>query len=1088
MRIIYRSSRVLTLVLIVMGMYNTSFAQHKSKTPAGHSLYSGFKTPPDSIQTSVYWYWISDNISKEGVVKDLESMKKVGINRAFIGNIGIDDTPYGKVKLFSDEWWDIMHTALKTATRLGIDIGIFNGPGWSQSGGPWVKPEQAMRYLTSSTVTIKGPLNFNQKLVSPAKQFQDVRAIAFPAPTGFGTSITSNSKTTISSSPAVEHIANLTDGDENTTLSLPRNEKFEVTVSADAAYTARSFMVSLAHKAMRFEGDIQAADNNGDFKTIKHFIVDRSNSALNVGFMPYAPAAISIPATTSKSFRIVFHNESSDSEIAEMKISAQPLVENYVEKTLAKMYQTPLPYWKEYQWVPQPPVDDKNYVIDPKKVIDVSKYMAADGTLKWNVPAGNWIIERSGMTPTQVTNGPASPEGRGLEVDKMSKQHIAEHFDAFLGQILKRIPAADRKSFKVTVEDSYETGGQNWTDALITKFKTVYGYDPTPYIPVMNGNVVGSQDESDRFLWDMRRFIADEVAYQYVGGLRDVSHKNGLTTWLENYGHWGFPGEFLQYGGQSDEIGGEFWSEGDLGNIENRAASSCAHIYGKNKVSAESFTCGGGAYSRYPAMMKQRGDRFFTEGINNTLLHVYIEQPYPDKVPGVNAFFSNEFNRLNTWFYDMDMFIDYIKRCNFMLRQGKYVADVAYFIGEDAPKMTGVRNPELPLGYSFDYINAEILNNQAKVVNGNLVLNSGMSYKILVLPKLETMRPQLLQNIMKMVSQGLTVLGPAPQRSPSLENYGEADASIKKMSAELWGNIDSATVQTYKYGKGLVINGMDMEHALKLVYTQPDCKFSDADKALFIHRRIKDGDVYFVSNQTDKDIDIDAAFRVSGKAPELWDAVTGSSRDLPSYKQEGGITTVPLKFAPNQSSFIVFRKKSAAVSSKEELANYPKPKAVNKINTPWRVTFDTKRWGPAKPVMFDKLDDWTKRSEDSIKYYSGSAVYHNTFNLAKIEKGKHLLLDLGEVKAMAKVKINGVDVGGVWTAPYELDVTKALKPGNNTIDVTVVNTWVNRLIGDSKLPVEQRKTWTVVNPYNKDSGLEASGLTGPVTLRSVEYK
>lgn len=214
----------------------------------------------------------------------------------------------------------------------------------------------------------------------------------------------------------------------------------------------------------------------------------------------------------------------------------------------------------------------------------------------------------------------------------MSREHIASHFDAHMGEILRRIPAEDRKTFKVVVQDSYETGGQNFTDGMIEEFKTRYGYDPTPYLPVYNGIVVGSEEASDRFLWDVRRMIADKVAYDYVGGLRDVSHQHGLHTWLENYGHWGFPGEFLMYGGQSDEIGGEFWSEGELGDIENRAASSCGHIYGKTKISAESNTCAGNSYARYPGVIKQRGDRFFAEGINNTLLHVYITQP-DDRLP-----------------------------------------------------------------------------------------------------------------------------------------------------------------------------------------------------------------------------------------------------------------------------------------------------------------------------------------------------------------------------------------------------------------------------------------------------------------------
>ncbi len=1080
MQNVYKRAILTLLAVNAIGFGAQSFAQTRS--PKTDPLYSGFKTTPDSVQTSVYWYWISGNVSKEGVVKDLESMKKVGINRAFIGNVGLDEIPYGKVKMFSDEWWDIMHTALKTATKLKIDIGVFNGPGWSQSGGPWVKPEQSMRYLTSSNITVKGPVSLDKKLDQPQKQFQDVKVIAFPAPVGYGEQMASSF---ISSLPVDARANNLMDGNENTVYTIPNDPKPTVTIDAASPYTARSFVFYPAHKELRFEGDIQARDAAGSYQTIKHFVVDRSNTNLNVGFSPFSPAAVSIPATTSQSFRIVFSNGSQGSDIAELKISASPNVENYAEKTLAKMFQTPLPYWKEYQWKPQPVVNDQQYVIDPQKVIDISKYMQADGTLKWEVPVGNWIIMRTGMTPTQVTNAPAPPEGRGLEIDKMSKKHIASHFDAFLGQIIKRIPAADRKSFKVAVEDSYETGSQNWTDDMLKNFKAKYGYDALPYLPVLNGSVVGSQDQSDRFLWDLRRFVADRVAYDYVGGLRDASHKQGLTTWLENYGHWGFPGEFLQYGGQSDEIGGEFWSEGDLGNIENRAASSSAHIYGKTKVSAESFTCAGGPFSRYPALMKQRGDRFFTEGINNTLLHVYVTQPADDRVPGANAWFGNEFNRNNTWFYDMDMFTSYIKRCNYMLRQGNYVADVAYFIGEDAPKMTGVRDPELPQGYSFDYINAEVLNGRAKVVNGKLVLPGGMSYKLLVLPKLSTMRPELLKTITKLVNDGLAILGPKPERSPSLQNYGAADAEIKKMASVLWGNIDSVSVKTHQYGKGIVINGMDTQQALDLLKVAPDCKFNTVGQALFIHRKLNDGDVYFVSNQTGQDIDINAAFRVQGKAPELWDSTTGSSRNLPEYKQEGAITTVPLKLAAYQSAFVIFRKPAAANLAKGE--NFPDQQVWVDINTPWQVTFDPKRWGPANPVTFDKLIDWTLRPEDDIKYYSGPAVYHNTFNIAQIEKGKHLLLDLGQVKAMAKVKVNGIAVGGVWTAPYQLDVTRALKQGSNTVDIEVVNTWVNRLIGDSKLQPNERHTWTTVNPYKPESQLEASGLTGPVTVRAVVY-
>jgi hypothetical protein len=1046
-----------------------------------NALKTGFMTIPDSIQTSVYWYWISGNISKEGVIKDLEAMKKVGINRAFIGNIGLDDVPYGKVKMFSDEWWDIIHTALKTATRLNIQIGIFNSPGWSQSGGPWIKPEQAMRYLTSSQVMVKGPLLFNKQLVKPQVNFQDVKVLAYPVAADYDVDI-SVLKPKFSSSPVIDSLNNLMDNDEATGIHLKENQQFSLDINTQTPYTVRSVMISTSHQPVYMEGDIQAKINNA-YVTLKHFSIDRTNPALNTGFIPWGQAAISIPATTSNSFRLVLTHISTNSGITELKLSATPMVESYMEKTLAKMWPTPHPFWKDYQWLPQPDESSK-YIIDPAKVMDISKYMAADGTLNWKVPAGDWIIERTGMTPTNVTNAPAPPEGRGLEVDKMSKEHIAEHFNAFLGQILKRIPPEDRKTWKVTVEDSYETGSQNWTDELVTEFKQKYNYDPTPYIPVLQGKVICSEDMSDRFLWDLRRLVSDDVSFKYVEGLRDISHKNGLTTWLENYGHWGYPGEFLQYGGQSDEVGGEFWSEGDLGDIENRAASSSAHIYGKIKVSAESFTAAGNPWTRYPAMFKKRGDRFFTEGINNTLLHVYIEQPDDNAKPGLAAWFGVEFNRLNTWFFDMDVLLQYLKRCNMMLQQGQYVADVAYFIGEDAPKMTGVTDPALPQGYSFDYINGDIIKSTLTVKDGKLVLPNGISYSILVLPKLKTIRPELLAKIKELVQQGAVILGPKPERSPSLQGYPGADKQVQSMADELWGNIDGTTTKVNHYVKGLVLSGMDMQEALDMIKVIPDLKITQSDSILFIHRQLQGGSIYFVSNQKNVPVNIATAFRITGKTPELWNAIDGSMRDLPSFHQTTTTTTIPMQLAPFESAFVVFRKDGT--NSDATKSNYPAAEKTIDITQQWIVNFDNSMRGPAEQVVFDSLTDWSKNSNDSIKYYSGTAYYHTTFKVGKLTKGANYVIDLGLARAIAKVTVNGMEMGGTWTPPYRVDITKALKSGENKLEIKVVNTWVNRLIGDSLLPADQRKTHALFSPDPK-AGLESSGLLGPVKIDVIKY-
>lgn len=1045
-----------------------------------------FINPPDSIQTSVYWYWISDNISKEGVENDLISMKKAGINRAFIGYIGQDDVPYGKVKIFSDEWWNILYAALKKATELDIEIGIFNSPGWSQSGGPWVQADEAMRYLSTSELHVKGPQKLIKKLEKPVETFQDIKVIAYPEPKFYEQIFDSNTGK-VKSSPKATGLSKLVDKNAATGINFPANGDFIIDFEAKVPFTARSLSITSITAPINNPAELQLKESDGTYRTVCAFQIDRFNAELQVGFKPYAPVVVSFPSVTAKSYRVVIKNVNPEMGLTEVELSSAPRVERYPEKTLAKMFQTPLPYWKEYQWREQPEPGEDDAVIDASQVIDLSDMLAADGTLNWDVPEGNWVILRTGMTPTGVTNAPASPEATGLEIDKMSKKHVEKHFNAYIGEILKRIPEADRKTFKVVVQDSYETGGQNFTDDFLADFKERYDYDALPYLPVYNGFVVNSELESDRFLWDVRRMVADKVAYDYVGGLRDVSHKHGLHTWLECYGHWGFPGEFLMYGGQSDEIGGEYWSEGELGDIENRAATSCGHIYGKTKISSESNTVAGGSFSRYPALFKQRTDRFFAEGINNTLLHVYISQPYEDKNPGVNAWFGNEFNRKNTWFGQMDVFVDYLKRSNYMLQQGLNVADAAYFIGEDVPKMTGITDPELPVGYQFDYMNAEVIEKYMTVKNGLIILPHGTQYRILVLPKLETMRPELLAKIKQLVNEGAVVLGPAPKRSPSQQNQPEADQQVARIAAELWGDVDGVKVKSRKVGNGLIMDGLTMTEAFAMINCVPDCKLPEDNSVHYGHRTVNGAEVYFVSNQTDKTTMVTPEFRVSGYQPELWNATTGTIRELPAYVQLKNTTSVPLKLAPYESVFVVFCKKARKAKAQGMEANYPEPTVFADLNQPWKVQFNPSQRGPEKPVIFDKLIDWTQSSDDRIKYYSGTASYEQNFNVEALPNEENILLGLGDLTAMAKVYVNGKYAGGIWTPPYQLDITDFVTQGENTLRVEVVNTWKNRLIGDLSLPDKKRKTWCPVNEYNANSSIQASGLFGPVTVSTVKY-
>jgi hypothetical protein len=588
-------------------------------------------------------------------------------------------------------------------------------------------------------------------------------------------------------------------------------------------------------------------------------------------------------------------------------------------------------------------------------------------------------------------------------------------------------------------------------------------------------------------LWDMRRLVADRVAYEYVGGLRDLAKKDGLKVWLENYGHWGFPSEFLMYGGQSPEIGGEFWNEGELGNIECRAASSAAHIYGKQKVYAESYTAAGLHFQRYPALLKKRGDWSYTEGINHVVLSVDISQPWDDKVPGLNAAFGTEFNRNNTWFQNSKAWIDYQRRCMFMLQQGRVVNDVCYFIGEDVPKMTGTRNPEIPDGYSYDYINGEVIMTRAFVKDGKVVLPDGMSYSLLVLPQLETMRPELLEKARELVEQGANILGPAPSASPSLQNYPEADKKVRELASVLWGREDGKKEKFRKVGRGMVMSGVDAKTALAKIGVPEDIRLPADVPVLYIHRRMGNMDIYFITNQGDVQLRISPSFRVAGKRPALWDAVRGDIRQLPQFSESEGRTTVPLVMEAGQSFFIVFGEPAKVITPAGGQVNFPAADTLIRINGPWQVSFDRKMRGPVQSVLFETLTDWSVSKEDSIRYYSGTAIYRISFDLPDTGKARNLVLDMGNVKIMARVKMNGKDLGSVWTNPWQLDITEAAQTGKNELEVEVVNLWVNRLIGDSRLPENERGTWAPNNPYKPEDRLEPSGLLGPVTLLSVTY-
>lgn len=1113
---------------------------------AKDQLASDFQDPPSYTKPWLYWYWIDENISKEGITRDLEAMARVGIGQALIGHVS-PGGQRGNVKILSNNWWKMVEHAVSEGQRLGVDIGFFNGPGWSQSGGPWIKKNQAMRHIVSHEIQVSGPSIFKENISPPDSLFELVALQAIPIKKDLKSMPDPQIKSIVSDIN-VDRLNNLFDNNKSTHFIFPaslRNERdLIMDLYLDNPQTIHAIQFDFLPVPFKVQIDILIKEPNGDYSLLRSFMIDRRYINFEIGPMRYQPAAFSLPEINTDQVRIRLSNLTSDfgAGLREIQFKKDAVVDQVIEKQLGKMYSGPLPPWDGYLW------DDQNTsqvqsAIDPQKVIDLTSRIDANGNLNWEVPEGDWIILQSGMVPTGATNVPVPPEATGFECDKFTIEAIETHFDGFIGNFLERVPPEKRTSLKTVVIDSYEVGPQNWTGNFREIFQDRYGYDPIPWMPVFSGRIVENTDKSDRFLWDVRRLTADLISDVYVNRLREMCNEQGLELWLENYGHWGFPAEFLQYGGRADKVSGEFWYENhlwDLGPLECRAASSAAHIYGKNQVFAEAFTAGFN-FQQYPASMKSRGDQMFCEGINHMVQHVYIHQPWEDRIPGVIAWFGMSYQRHNTWFEQSRAWNEYLSRCHFMLQQGLPVTDICYFIGEDAPKMTGILEPGLPDGYDYDFINSDVIMTRLSVNNGLLSLPDGKTYELMVLPPLETMRPELIKKIKELLMKGARIYGPPPIKSPSLENYPSADKEVHALSKEIWKDLEEKPEIYQAVGKGQLFYGQHLSDVLDKLEVEPDVIVQDTS-IRWIHRRKEGIDIYFISNQEARSKEIEISFRIEGKIPEIWDPAIGEMYKTAYFKKDEGRIILPLNLDVDGSAFVVFREtpekeiiqkvkfietsKSKTAETKPGIQTnaatliyseegkiilrakregnytleYSDMKKRNllvseiphplEFDNPWIVRFPA-NWDTPNDTLFDHLISWSDHQDEGIRHFSGTATYFNQIEIPENMIGPDLdiLLDLGDVMVMAEIIVNGQNLGILWKKPFAIDITRAIHEGSNEIEIRITNTWWNRLVGDEKYPegfpgsnIDQPRTFTTYKAWKANDDLMLSGLMGPVKL------
>jgi hypothetical protein len=781
--------------------------------------------------------------------------------------------------------------------------------------------------------------------------------------------------------------------------------------------------------------------------------------------------------------------------------------------------------------------------IDPGEVFDLTDRLQADGRLEWEVPEGDWVILRTGYTLTgsrwnAYPDGDTFKGGEGYQIDYLSKAALDDHFH-HLGDLVIEEAAKAGGKLDYLWSDSWECGKLTWTLSFPDQFRKYRGYDLKPYMPALSGHIVIDADVTTRFLADVNRTIQDCIADNFYGHFAKLCHEHGMAMRNEAAG----PGDLammdsLENLGRCDVPAGEFWVDGHYRfpggyNLNLKQTASAAHIYGKKRAAAEAFTQQEGQKTHWyygPGDLKPFGEGAFCEGINAFMLHQATCQPPSDGKPGYEFCAGQHWTPNITWWDQSASYFSYLSRCQYLLQQGVFVGDVCFYLGEEPPIIAPPKynNPALGFGYDCDYSNAEVLLTRMSVKEGRVVLPDGMSYRLLVLQNCASTVPEIAnqiggilnlnvsptpstamsvevtKKIRDLVRDGATVVGAKPDRAAGLKGYPQCDDEVRRIAAEVWGDCDGKTVTEHRFGKGRVIWGRTPREILEASGLGPDFDYdrrsdpAEAPRLDYIHRATGDADIYFVANRTADEVAMDCTFRVSGKQPEIWDPVTGEMRDAIAFAQTDNRTSLPLEFAPYQSLFVVFRK-SIAVAPPTALPpdarNFPKLTPVQEINGVWTVQFDT-QWGGPASVEFPDLISWTKRTEVGIKYYSGKATYRKTFDLVDGGAGpgaadsKRMFLDLGDVKHVAQVRLNGRDLGVLWTAPWRVDITDAVKPSGNLLEVDVTNLWANRVIGDLGLPEDQRiaKTHAAFrfDMITKDTPLLESGLLGPVVLLSAD--
>ncbi|GAB3101114.1 glycoside hydrolase [Aestuariicella hydrocarbonica] len=1104
------------------------------------TLEAEFASPPTEARPRVWWHWMNGNISEAGIVKDLEWMHRIGIggvqnfDAAMETPIVVDQ----RISYMTPEWKKAFAKAVATAKDLKLEFAVASSAGWSLTGGPWVTPEDAMKKLVWSETTLAGGQDLRVPLAAPSGMagpyqsipaeykhghnpgaipeafYRDSLVLAYRLPE---TPVVVQKPVTVLANGVAIDAVSLLDDDLATGVSLPKGTRKtpgSIDIEYSQAQSVEAVVVYVNHLPDDFlsgklQPTLEALSDGGEWMEIARVSLGKT------------PSTVSFKPVVASRFRLVFTREKPSGafafrpapgidpsglgglgsgsagapELADFRLYGSPRIDSFETKAGFRLVDD------YHQLTTSSDAEQIGIAVDG--VLDLTDKMDSEGVLTWSAPAGSWRVLRLGYALTGKTNSPATAEATGLEVDKYDAAAVERYLNTYLGN-LREVVGDDlmgHRGLNALLTDSTEAGPSNWTPDIVGKFKALRGYDPTPWLPALTGEVMGSRRDSDAFLYDYRRTLAELVATQHYGTVAKVAQKQGLTVYgesLEANRTVSTLGDDLDMRRFADVPMAAMWTYPKGGNpgqnyiADMRGAASVAHQYGRDYVATESLTSILSPWAHAPADLQPMIDAEFLHGVNRPIIHTSPHQPLDDNAPGLSLHvFGQYFTRHETWAEMAKPWIDYIARNSYMLQQGQFVADVAYFYGEEPPLgvLAATRGypQDVPRQYGYDFISAHTILNELYVENGTIKTKAGAVYRAIYLggSSRDFMTLPVLSRLAQLVREGATLIGEPPEQSPSLADDAE---QFSALVASIWAGEGETSP-----GRGQVVRSSQLEQALLDLGIVPDVSVTvstgdlkstkgaagEANAVEFVHRKMPDVDIYYLANRGVSQ-NAEARFRVNGRVPEKWRADTGEIEPM-SYRIEGGTTVVPLSMNDWESFFVVFRNEA---NQPEVVLGAPVISMHTEVEAPWTVDFEEDRGAPVS-VVLGRLESLSNSTDPGVRYFSGVSTYTNSFNFEATDSDQKVMLDLGEVGDLAEVYVNDRYAGTAWKPPYRVDISGVVQDGNNTLTVKVANLWVNRLVGDRQPDNESQIGYTTFKTYLPSAPLRPSGLLGPVRVMTV---